>query len=348
MNSPVSFVRTSDLVRIAYTEAGEGPALVSMPPVPFNHLELEWDSPELRHWHERLARSVRLIRYDARGTGLSDHEPLDLSLEAQVADLDAVIAKVGGPVTLFAQFFASPVAFAYAARHPDAVAGIVVWAGFVKGTDFAADREIAAIVSLLDKDWVLFTETLAHAHLGWELGPPAQSFAFFLRSILTPERMRDVMTQQFNLDATGQMEDVRAPSLVLHRRDLPFFSISQAQHLAASLSRGQLQLLDGNASAPFLGDSEGVADALLEFVATVSGVRRGSPGVVEALAEPLTPREVAILELISRGRSNNDIARELVISVATVKTHLNNLYGKLRVGTRTQALHRGRELGILD
>ena len=63
--------------------------------------------------------------------------------------------------------------------------------------------------------------------------------------------------------------------------------------------------------------------------------------------EPLTERELEILRLIDAGLANAEIARRLVIATGTVKRHLNNIYGKLGVESRTQAIARGRELGLL-
>jgi LuxR family maltose regulon positive regulatory protein len=65
------------------------------------------------------------------------------------------------------------------------------------------------------------------------------------------------------------------------------------------------------------------------------------------LVEPLTEREIEILQLIAAGRSNQAIADTLVIAVSTVKKHINNLYGKLEARSRTQALLRARELNLL-
>jgi LuxR family maltose regulon positive regulatory protein len=66
-----------------------------------------------------------------------------------------------------------------------------------------------------------------------------------------------------------------------------------------------------------------------------------------SLPDPLTPRERDVLLLIRRGLSNNDIAEELVIALNTVKRHTSSIYGKLGVKSRTQAIVRARELGLL-
>ena len=62
--------------------------------------------------------------------------------------------------------------------------------------------------------------------------------------------------------------------------------------------------------------------------------------------EPLSERELEILRLIAAGHSNQKIADALVIAVSTVKKHINNIYGKLEVQSRTQALARARELNL--
>jgi LuxR family maltose regulon positive regulatory protein len=66
-----------------------------------------------------------------------------------------------------------------------------------------------------------------------------------------------------------------------------------------------------------------------------------------AMEEPLTPRELEVLQLMSGGLSNAEIARKLYLTVNTLKAHTNSIYGKLDVHSRMQAVNRGRELGIL-
>jgi LuxR family maltose regulon positive regulatory protein len=68
----------------------------------------------------------------------------------------------------------------------------------------------------------------------------------------------------------------------------------------------------------------------------------------DEIIEPLSNRELDVLQLIAQGLSNQEIAQELVLSLSTVKWHSSNIYGKLGVKNRTQAVAKARRLGIVD
>jgi LuxR family maltose regulon positive regulatory protein len=90
--------------------------------------------------------------------------------------------------------------------------------------------------------------------------------------------------------------------------------------------------------------SQFLAQVLAAFPAPTPGARRSSP----ALLEPLTPREMEVLELLAKRLTNKEIAKELVVSPGTVKTHTINIYAKLDVGGRRQAVNKAKGLGLLS
>jgi LuxR family maltose regulon positive regulatory protein len=77
------------------------------------------------------------------------------------------------------------------------------------------------------------------------------------------------------------------------------------------------------------------------------GGGRSPASTPQSLVEPLSERELEVLRLIAAGLSNQEIADRLVIAQGTVKRHINNIYGKLQVGSRTQAVAAARDLHIL-
>jgi LuxR family maltose regulon positive regulatory protein len=80
---------------------------------------------------------------------------------------------------------------------------------------------------------------------------------------------------------------------------------------------------------------------------TEASVVRYRPSAIGELVEPLTDREQEVLRLVAEGLSDRQIAEKMTVVVGTVKRHLNNLYGKLGVHSRTQAMARAKELGLL-
>ena len=108
---------TTDGVSIAWTSAGDGPALIHLPGVPLSNTEAEWRIPVLRHAYTALAGEVRLVQYDGRGTGRSQRDVVDVSLEAFLRDLDAVVEAAGARRFVLLGFYHSAAhAIAYAMR----------------------------------------------------------------------------------------------------------------------------------------------------------------------------------------------------------------------------------------
>lgn len=84
-----------------------------------------------------------------------------------------------------------------------------------------------------------------------------------------------------------------------------------------------------------------------KVVAEFSRLSKPAPKPLEPLLDPLSTREIEILKLVATGASNKEIAENLVIAEGTVKNHLTNIFGKLEVRDRMQAVIKGSELGII-
>src|SRR6266852_3546698 len=130
LKQEIHYCRAPDGVRLAYTSVGNGPPLVKTANW-FNHLEYDWTSPVWRYILSGLASQHTLIRYDRRGSGLSDWEDDELSLDAWVRDLETIVDTVGiqrFPLLGISQGCA--ISIAYAVRHPQRVSHLVLYGGF--------------------------------------------------------------------------------------------------------------------------------------------------------------------------------------------------------------------------
>jgi pimeloyl-ACP methyl ester carboxylesterase len=136
----IGFATARDGVRIAYAASGRGPVLVIAPHW-FSHLELEWDSPVRRHWLTALSARYTVIRYDLRGTGLSDRGVDAQSLEVWLDDLAAVLDTAAvEQCALLGVCQAGPIAVAFAARQPERVRALVLYGTYAGAGRWAPGR----------------------------------------------------------------------------------------------------------------------------------------------------------------------------------------------------------------
>jgi class 3 adenylate cyclase len=260
----IQYAKTSDGVSIAFSTLGEGMPFVHMP-FPLSHLQLSWERPDYRSWRQRLAKGRQFVTYDVRGTGLSDRDVTDFSLDAGVRDLEAVVDRLSlEQFVLFAPSISGLVGVAYAVRHQERVSHSILWGTGARTTDFTSGPQAQAVLQLADADWEVFTETIAHVVLGWSEGEPARRYAAILRESVTQETLLAAMAAP-DVDLTELLPRVSSPTLVLHRRETPIPSVDAARGLASRIPNARLVLLEGGTS-PLVGDSEAVHSAIDEFL----------------------------------------------------------------------------------
>ncbi len=268
MEPRIQYAKTSDGVSIAYWAIGDGEPLVYMPNVIWSHAQLEWQFLEIRQWYELLAADRKLVRFDARGTGLSQRVVDDYSLEALELDVDAVAERLDlDRFALFASINAAPVAIAYAAHNPKRVSRLILWC-YAPNADMAGSRYLSlqALQQVMDRDWETYTETRAGMEFGWSAGEVAHRYAAFLRECITPEMASRAYDVVGAFDVMPLLPKITSPTLVLHRQDLYFWGVEASRALAARIPGASLMLLEGVSAAPFLGDVEKVLRAVEGFL----------------------------------------------------------------------------------
>ena len=127
MSAPVLYARSGDL-SIAYQVVGEGPADVLMIPGWFSHLALDWEEPTWVRWVERLASFARLVRFDKRGTGMSDRPPGIPTPDERMEDARAVMDAAGLTAAhVLGWSEGGPLAILLAVTHPDRVQSLILY-----------------------------------------------------------------------------------------------------------------------------------------------------------------------------------------------------------------------------
>ncbi len=280
----IQYAHTKDGVSIAYWTLGEGTPFVHMPSMPWTHIQLEWQSAERRRWYERIAENWKHIRYDARGSGMSDRDVADYSLDAFALDLEAVVDRLGlERFALVAPMLAGPVAIAYSARHPQRVSHLILFNTFARASDLLGAPQVQGLEALMDKDWELFTETMAHYILGWSAGESARVYAVLMRESVTQKAAQAVVGAVREFDVRALLAKVKAPTLVFHSRQVPLPELSVARGLAAGIPDARLVVLEA-----VLYDVEGgTLAALDEFLGddeeAAAGSKPPEPGAVHTI-----------------------------------------------------------------
>jgi class 3 adenylate cyclase len=279
MEPRIQYAKTADGVSIAFYTLGDGTPLVYLPDLPLTHIQMEWQMPAFRRWNERLAEKRMLVRYDGRGWGQSEGDVTDYSLDVLMLDLEGVVDRLSlERFALFGGLQMGPVAIAYAARNPERVSYLILWCSWARASDFYASPRLRALRELLEKDWELYTETMAHILWGFSEGEPAHQAAELYRESVTRQALRATVAAFREFDVTDLLPRVRAPTLVLHRRQVRLFDVDVARHLASHIPGARLLLLQGDILNPAQGDVEAVASAIDEFL--------GEGEEVVAAAEP--------------------------------------------------------------
>jgi pimeloyl-ACP methyl ester carboxylesterase/DNA-binding CsgD family transcriptional regulator len=305
---------------------------VLLPMVPFSFFQFEWQIPEYRSAFEALAEHMQLVQYDARGNGLSERDVADFSMAAMLRDLDAVVRRANlDHFALFGLFNGSPIALAYAAQHPERVSQVVLWAAFARGQFGQADPQTQALLSLIERDWSLFTETAASAWMGWLPAEAARRVARGFRAAVTPQTARLMLDAALRVDVSAQLELITTPTLVLHRELIPL-DLSGPRELAARIPSAQLALLEGESASPYIGESGSLVRRILEFCTAAVPVP-----AAPRTEHDLTSRELEVLRYVASGDANQEIALKLQLSVHTVERHIANIYRKIDARGRADA-----------
>lgn len=248
----IRFCAASDGVRIAYATAGSGPVLVKAAGW-LTHLEFDWDSPVRLPLYERLARGRRLVRYDGRGNGLSDREAEDMSLDAFVRDLEAVVDALAlGRFALYASLQGCAVAIAYAVRHPHRVSRMVLHGGYARGwRKRGAPGEgsrAEALATLMRFGWgqdnPAYHQVFASLFMPGATRQQTEWWIGLQRTTTSPEAAARLQQACGDIDVLALAARVAVPTLVLHARGDAVVPFECGRELAMTIPGARFVGLD--------------------------------------------------------------------------------------------------------
>jgi DNA-binding CsgD family transcriptional regulator/pimeloyl-ACP methyl ester carboxylesterase len=284
---------------------------------------------------------------------MTDWNVGDHSFARWVEDLEAVVAAADPrePFCLLGISQGAATSVAYAARHPERVSQLVLYGGYARGVlrrdDPDMERLNRAIIDLARLGWgndnpafrQVFTSRFipgaTDEQMGW--------FNDLCRKTTSPEAAARLLEARATIDVTALLGKVRTPTLVLHSRDDAVAPIAEGHILGAGISGAQFIELDSNNHV--LLESEPAWERFRNEVLGFLGLKGSAHGEDPAFAS-LSPREREVLALITEGLGNAQIAERLSISEKTVRNHVSNLFDKLGVWTRAQAMVFANERGF--
>ncbi len=341
------YARSGD-VHIAYQVVGDGPDLVVVPGF-VSHLDMQWGSEVTRRFVVRLAQGLRVIRYDKRGTGLSDPVACAPTLEERLDDLRAVLAAAGSTRTaLLGYSEGGPTAIGLAVEEPERTSGLILYGTSARPPPLWYRQR--------------FRELIAHWGDGTSLEMFAPSVAAsaaereaagaFERAAASPAMARTLLEALVETDVRRLLGRVTVPALVVHReRDV--IPLDEARYVARRIAGARFLALPGADHLPWRGDSESVVVAIERFLAEVAAGIPADGALLQARAEAaptatassadgrsawqhLTRAERVVAVLVAEGLSNPAIARQLCISRHTVEAHLKHIFLKLDIASRVE------------
>lgn len=333
MRNEVAFTTSADGTSIAWSRHGHGPPLVRVGTW-LTHLEHDWESPVWNHWLEDLGQAFTYIRYDARGNGLSDRDPVDYSLDALVSDLEAVVEAARLPTfTLLGMSQGGAVAVEYARRHPEQVENLILLGGYsrgvlARGAGSVAQDEMELEGQMIRVGWgradPIYRRVFTSFFIPGATETQMRWFDDLQRLSMTPEAALASSVARATIDVSDSAALVSTRTLVLHAdgdRAVPF---EEGRRLAGLIPGATLVCLHSQNHILLADDS-----AWAQFVDEVSAFVGAA--AVTAPSASLTGREIDVLRLVAQGRSNDDCADKLSMSTRTVERHLSNIYVKLGI-----------------
>ncbi|MGH8202971.1 MAG: alpha/beta fold hydrolase [Steroidobacteraceae bacterium] len=345
----IRYVKASDGTRLAWAEAGEGPVVVKAANW-LTHLEYEWESPVWKHWLQFFSSQFRFVRYDERGCGMSEWKNGDLTVDRWASDLETVIdaARPDGPVSLLGISQGAAACVSYAVQYPERVDRIILYGGYARAFRSRTPETQAVSRAIRDlarvawgSDNPTFRQLFTSRFIPGGSREQLQWFNDLCLKTTTGEIAARIMEARGAVDIEGMLRELCAPSLVLHARDDEVIPVAEGRFLASGIPGAEFVELDSRNHILLAHEPawQRFQEAVLTFL-------RPEEAEAAPIFAALSARERQVLTLMCDGLGNSDIAQRLKISEKTVRNHASNIFDKLGVWSRAQAIVFARDRGF--
>jgi pimeloyl-ACP methyl ester carboxylesterase/DNA-binding CsgD family transcriptional regulator len=342
----IRFCKSSDGVELAMALYGGGPPLVKAATW-LTHIELEQTSPVDRQLIETFAPDFRYVTYDARGCGLSQRRVDDVSFEAWVRDLEAVVDALAlDKFSLLGISQGAAVAVAYAARHPERVSQLILLGGFATSyfttgkPDPAVVQEAQTLLKIVEIGWgsdrPAFRQVFVSKFLPDATAEQWREFDALQKATVAPEMAVRYLQTMYSVNVKDLATQVRCPVLALHVKGDQLIYFDQGRRLAASIPGARFVPLEGNNHIPL--PQEPAWKVFVNEVASFLGAKRNNTPAANKIV--LTPRQQDVLARVARGQTDKEIARDLRLSPRTIEMHVAGAMKALGAKTRAEAVAR--------
>jgi pimeloyl-ACP methyl ester carboxylesterase len=270
MDAPIRYARSGD-VNIAYQVTGEGELDLVLVSGFVSHLDNDWAHPDSASFLDRLGSFARLIRFDKRGTGLSDRNVGMPDLETRMDDVRAVMDAVGSQrAALFGYSEGGPMSVLFAATYPQRVSALVLFGTYAKRTDPDDDypwsqtwEQRLAYAQETERDWAVNAD-LGRMAPGVN-GSIARWWAARARASASPAAARDLLLMNSHIDVRAVLSTVQTPTLVVHRTGDLDARVEEGRYIAARIPHARFIELEGSVHIPWY-DHEQFLDDVQEFL----------------------------------------------------------------------------------
>jgi pimeloyl-ACP methyl ester carboxylesterase/DNA-binding winged helix-turn-helix (wHTH) protein len=255
LRQDVTFCRAADGTRLAMAAVGSGPILVKTGSW-LNHLEFDWESPVFFPLLRNLARHSQLVRFDARGSGLSDWDIGDApTFDDMISDLETVVDALAlEEFSLFGMSQGAAIAITYAARHPQRVKRLVLVGGYAQGRNKRGSesdaRQAEAMMTMMRLGWgdehSAFMQAFSSIYVPKGTPEQIEWFTQLQRKAASADNAVRLRTMFDNIDVSDVLSRVTTPTLVLHSRHDSVVPFEQGRMLAATIPDARFVSLESD------------------------------------------------------------------------------------------------------